>query len=76
VQDLGRGRIVRLGTYGDPAAIPSSIWDRLISRAESIWHTRISQDFVQILQCKAQTQKRKRSHIGTTVGGRSESLLT
>ena len=35
VQDLGRGRIVRLGTYGDPAAIPSSIWDRLISRAES-----------------------------------------
>ena len=30
---IGRGRMVRLGTYGDPAAVPSYIWDSLISDA-------------------------------------------
>ena len=33
--DLGAGRVVRLGTYGDPAAVPSWIWDQLIRRCES-----------------------------------------
>jgi hypothetical protein len=28
-----RGRIVRLGSYGDPAAVPTSIWRALVSRA-------------------------------------------
>ena len=37
---LGRGRMVRLGTYGDPAAVPSYIWDSLISDAEG--HTAYS----------------------------------
>jgi len=31
---LGFGRMVRLGTYGDPAAVPNYIWESLISRAE------------------------------------------
>jgi len=31
---LGFGRMVRLGTYGDPAAVPSYIWESLISRAD------------------------------------------
>lgn len=30
---VGAGRMVRLGTYGDPAAVPSYIWDSLISDA-------------------------------------------
>ena len=30
---LVAGRIVRLGTYGDPAAVPVDVWQRLISRA-------------------------------------------
>lgn len=30
---LGAGRMVRLGTYGDPAAVPSHIWDSLVSQA-------------------------------------------
>ena len=34
---LGRGRMVRLGTYGDPAAVPSHIWDALLK--DSIGHT-------------------------------------
>jgi hypothetical protein len=32
--------MVRLGTYGDPAAVPGFIWDSLISRAEG--HTAYS----------------------------------
>ena len=31
VRALGLGRIVRLGTYGDPAAVPSYIWESLLS---------------------------------------------
>jgi len=37
---IGRGRMVRLGTYGDPAAVPSYIWDSLLSEAEG--HTAYS----------------------------------
>jgi len=33
--DLGAGRVVRIGTYGDPAAVPSWIWDQLIRHSES-----------------------------------------
>ena len=35
--DLGRGRFVRLGSYGDPLAAPSHVWANLLS--ESIGHT-------------------------------------
>jgi len=34
IADLGFGRMIRLGTFGDPAAVPQYIWDSLISRAE------------------------------------------
>jgi hypothetical protein len=30
---IGRGRVVRLGTYGDPAMVPVDIWASLISEA-------------------------------------------
>lgn len=33
ISALGKGRMVRLGTYGDPAAVPSSIWDHLLQHA-------------------------------------------
>lgn len=32
--ELGRGRMVRLGTYGDPAAIPAYVWDSLLSECK------------------------------------------
>jgi hypothetical protein len=32
--NIGRGRMVRLGTYGDPAAVPAAVWDALLSEAE------------------------------------------
>jgi hypothetical protein len=31
--DIGRGRFVRLGTYGDPAAVPTSVWRKLLQHA-------------------------------------------
>ncbi len=31
---IGAGRMVRLGTYGDPAAVPAYVWESLISEAE------------------------------------------
>ena len=32
---LGKGQVIRLGTYGDPAAVPQYIWDSLLSRSKS-----------------------------------------
>jgi len=34
-RDMGRGRFVRVGTYGDPAACPAHIWDELLSEADT-----------------------------------------
>lgn len=34
IASIGKGRMVRLGTYGDPAAVPSYVWESLISEAE------------------------------------------
>jgi hypothetical protein len=34
IQSLGDNQVVRLGTYGDPSAVPSYIWDSLLSKAK------------------------------------------
>lgn len=34
IRALGLGRMVRLGTYGDPACVPNYIWESLISAAQ------------------------------------------
>jgi hypothetical protein len=34
VYATGRGRAIRLGTYGDPAAVPFDVWVRLLRDAE------------------------------------------
>jgi len=34
-RDMGRGRFVRVGTYGDPAAVPSEIWDELLAECDT-----------------------------------------
>jgi hypothetical protein len=33
-RELGRGRMVRLGTYGDPMAVPARVWRELLKHAE------------------------------------------
>jgi len=37
IKELGRGRVVRLGTYGDPASVPRKIWDLLLD--DCVHHT-------------------------------------
>lgn len=37
VRAMGRGRMVRLGTYGDPAAVPARVWRDLV--ADAAGHT-------------------------------------
>lgn len=32
--EIGRGRMVRIGTYGDGAAVPSYVWDSLLTYAK------------------------------------------
>lgn len=34
ISNFAKGRMVRLGTYGDPAAVPSYIWDNLLKHAK------------------------------------------
>ena len=34
-RDMGRGRFVRVGTYGDPAAVPAHIWDELLAECDT-----------------------------------------
>lgn len=33
-REVGRGRLVRLGAYGDPAAVPYEVWQELLSNAD------------------------------------------
>lgn len=35
VRDAGRGRAVRVGSYGDPAAVPVAVWRALLGDAEA-----------------------------------------
>lgn len=39
------GRVVRLGTYGDPAAVPARVWERLVSDAQG--HTGYTHQWAQ-----------------------------
>lgn len=34
IRAIGLGRMVRLGTYGDPSAVPSYVWESLLSACE------------------------------------------
>jgi hypothetical protein len=34
-KSIGRERFVRVGTYGDPAAVPPAVWEDLLSEADT-----------------------------------------
>jgi hypothetical protein len=34
-KSIGRKRFVRVGTYGDPAAVPAAVWEDLLSEADT-----------------------------------------
>lgn len=50
---IGKGRMVRLGTYGDPAAVPSYVWESLLS--ESLGHTAYTHGAVNPIPSKIMT---------------------
>lgn len=35
IKDVGRGRFVRVGTYGDPAAVPPKVWEDLLAECQT-----------------------------------------
>jgi hypothetical protein len=69
-KSIGRGRFVRIGTYGDGAAVPDYVWEELLSEATLLPRTVINRDGVQILQCNRQIITRKRSCTGKQDGAR------
>jgi len=58
---FGANRAIRLGSYGDPVAVPLMIWDSLISRASNWtgythqWHREDSQEYRHILMASVES---------------------
>lgn len=56
---LIRGRMVRLGTYGDPAAVPAKVWRSLVKHADGWtgythqWRRRIAQGLKRLCMASA-----------------------
>ena len=71
--DIGAGRNVRLGTYGDPAAIPSTVWHALVSRATG--HTGYTHQWRHALQlrglCMASVDTEAEAHEAHAAGWRT-----
>lgn len=55
VRSLGAGRMVRLGTYGDPAAVPLEVWHHLVSQADG--HTGYTHQWANTKLPKASRQR-------------------
>ena len=62
VQNASAGRIVRIGTYGDPAAVPVSVWQRILQKAAGHtgythqWRNSIAADLRGIVMASADTE--------------------
>jgi hypothetical protein len=73
VAACGAGRIVRLGTYGDPAAVPVAVWDALVSNA--IAHTGYTHQWKagKALQhlCMASADSSKEASVAHVAGWRT-----
>jgi hypothetical protein len=68
-KSIGRGRFVRIGTYGDPAAVPAAVWEDLLSEADTLPRIVINRAGDQTLQCNRQIITRKRSCTGKQDAG-------
>lgn len=68
IQYIGAGRMIRLGTYGDPAAVPATIWDNLLKHAEG--HTgythqhnaKQAPDYTRMMYSADNSQDAKQAH--------------
>jgi hypothetical protein len=69
-KSIGRGRFVRIGTYGDPAAVPPPFGRNYFPKQTLLPRTVINRDGDQTLQCNRQIITRKRSCTGKQGGAR------
>jgi len=62
IADIGRGRVVRLGSYGDPMAAPLAVWQALTSSATGWtgythqWRSNASPDWQALIMASADTE--------------------
>lgn len=63
---LGAGRIVRLGTYGDPVAVPIEVWDGLLTGSlghsgyTHQWKYAIAREYRRLLMASVETEAQMR----------------
>jgi hypothetical protein len=73
VAAVGANRIVRLGTYGDPAAVPVAVWDALVSNATA--HTGYTHQWKQGTTlrhlCMASADSSKEASVAHVAGWRT-----
>jgi len=64
--ELGADRMVRLGAYGDPAAVPADMWRQLLKRAEGwtgyshLWLTIDAAEWAPLVMASADTEAEMR----------------
>jgi hypothetical protein len=67
-KSIGRKRFVRVGTYGDPAAVPPAVWEEFFQKLTLLPRTVINRDGGLTLQCNRQTITRKLLNTGKQGG--------
>jgi hypothetical protein len=67
-KSIGRGRFVRVGTYGDPAAVPAAVWEEFFRKQTLLPRIVINRAGDQTLQCNRQTITRKLLNTGRQGG--------
>jgi hypothetical protein len=69
-KSIGRGRFVRVGTYGDPAAVPAAVWEELLSEADTFTAYSHQSGWRPDIAMQARTITRKLLNIGKQDGAR------
>lgn len=69
VEEIGRGRMVRLGTYGDPAAVPAIVWRSLVAHAAGWtgyshqWRAPVAADLRDLCMASADSEQEARDAV-------------
>ena len=68
--EFGAGRMVRIGSYGDPMAVPAHVWESLISRATGHtgythqWRRADSGEYSGLCMASADSAQEQRDALG------------
>jgi hypothetical protein len=69
---LGKGRAIRMGTYGDPAAVPAHVWDALLAHSTGRtgythqWRNPVAADLRPLVMasCDSEAERREAQSLG------------